>query len=357
MIIYLFLILQFNPEMHPEIMNLIPQEYQDTFTVALQDAGKNWAELAEAIRECKPEYRDACIWLILSMPHLDRLEMTQTCLLEHIEYAYKVKKALQDTLFREYILAYRIDEEPVKPWRKYLSQEFSWLKGKKNSPKELNKWISVNMKTVEPELLGPQASPVETFISKSGTPREIALLTVAICKSIGIPAQQVRCKFLGEEASGKSWLELYERDTWLPLYPTEPEAFGDFNYIEQKRSYNISVAVSKSAFKISNVTPHYTTTGVVEIEFTKDDTLLQQFEHFSLNVLNNGTLRALDDLGYFEPTSSDSQGLWQTAIGNGQYVAVAGVRNSTGSAWVVMKEIEVLADDTTRIQLDLTPKQ
>ena len=73
------------------------------------------------------------------MPHLDRLEMTQTCLLEHIEYAYKVKKALQDTLFREYILAYRIDEEPVKPWRKYLSQEFSWLKGKKNSPKELNK--------------------------------------------------------------------------------------------------------------------------------------------------------------------------------------------------------------------------
>jgi len=56
MIIYLFLILQFNPEMHPEIMNLIPQEYQDTFTVALKDAGKNWAELAGAIRECKPEY-------------------------------------------------------------------------------------------------------------------------------------------------------------------------------------------------------------------------------------------------------------------------------------------------------------
>ena len=112
----------FNPDEHPEIVEVLgDHEYAQGVIDALQDAGTNWGELWNAVKLTEGLTWSYCCWLIINMPHLDRLEMTKDILLEHVRYSHATRSDLPYTapqeLFREYILTYRIGDEPVRPWR------------------------------------------------------------------------------------------------------------------------------------------------------------------------------------------------------------------------------------------------
>ena len=119
----------FDPGLHSHVLALVDDETRKGLSESLEDAGGNWGELAAAITALDGEQRAACVRLISGMPHLDRLEMTAATLVEHVEYAFRTRDEMPyevpDEMFEPYILTYRVEEEPVDPWRRELYDAYA----------------------------------------------------------------------------------------------------------------------------------------------------------------------------------------------------------------------------------------
>jgi hypothetical protein len=324
----------------------------------LADAGQNWPELAFALAAAPLGRRAEMVWLINSMPHLDRLEMTRAVLLEHVEYAHIGATAFRyrapDSLFRDCILAYRISDEPVTAWRKLLYDRFAPIVRKSATPADaarlVNSWLAENIHSVKRGFFGPMKSPELVLSSGSGTDEEIAVLAAAILKSIGVPSRRVKVPWLGAEDNDASWLEVFSKGDWLPCYPLEPKAFGNFGWLEREHRNNIPIAVATSAFDQQLVTSSYTDGADVRVRLTACEKPLPRFENFAISVFNAGAWRPLDELN----TVTDSSGTFDCFLGNGHYLLVGGQRDPRGDPYVVTREFEVEHFTALDITLDLT---
>ena len=340
------------------LLSLAQDSLRQAFAEALVDAGQNWPELALAVAAVQPERRTEAVWLINSMPHLDRLEMTGAVLLEHIEYAHigatAFKYRAPDSLFRDYILTYRISDEPVTAWRKLLYDRFAPMVRKSETPADaariVNRWLAKNVRPLKRGFFGPMKSPELVLSSGSGTNEEIAVLAAAILKSVGIPTRRVKVPWLGSQDNDASWLEVYSEGKWLPCYPLEPKALGDFGWIEREHGDNITIAVATSAFELQLVTPDYTAGAPVRVRLTASGAPLSKFENFAFSVFNAGAWRPLDELN----TVTDSLGTFECFLGNGHYFMVAGQRDPRGDPYVVTREFAVEPNLPEDIALDLT---
>jgi hypothetical protein len=341
------------------LLALAPDSLRPAFAEALTDAGQNWFELAFAVATVQPDRRAEIVWLINSMPHLDRLEMTRAVLLEHIEYAHigmtAFKYRAPDSLFRDYILTYRISDEPVTAWRKLLYGRFARTVKKSKTPADaariVNRWLAGHIRPVKRGFFGPMKSPELVLSSGSGTSEEIAVLAAAILKSLGVPSRRVRVPWLGAEDNDASWLEVQSEGRWLPCYPLEPKAFGDFRWLEREHGNNITIAVATSAFDQQLVTPSYTSGARVRVRVTASGIPLPRFEGFAVSVFNAGAWRPLDEMN----TVTDSLGTFDCFLGNGHFLLIAGQRDPRGDPYVVTRELEVKPYASTDITLDLTP--
>jgi len=340
------------------LLALAPDSLRPAFAEALADAGQNWDELAFAVATVQPDRRAEAVWLINSMPHLDRLEMTRAVLVEHIEYSHigmtAFKYRAPDSLFRNYILTYRISDEPVTAWRKLLYGRFARAVKKSRTPaaaaRIVNLWLAGHIRPVKRGFFGPMKSPELVLSSGSGTNEEIAVLAAAILKSLGIPSRRVKVPWLGAQDSDASWLEVYSDGSWLPCYPLEPKAFGDFRWLEREHGNNVTVAVATSAFGQQLVTPSYTAGARVRIRLTAAGVPLPGFEGFAVNVFNAGAWRPMDELN----TVTDSLGKFDCYLGNGNFLLIAGQRDPRGDPYVVTRELEVKPYAAVDITLDLT---
>jgi hypothetical protein len=340
------------------LLALAPDSLRPAFDSALVDAGQNWQELAFAVATEQPSRRAELVWLINSMPHLDRLEMTRNVLLEHVEYAHLAMAAFKyrapDSLFRNYILTYRISDEPVTAWRKLLYDRFAPMVRRTKSPADaariVNRWVAENIHSMKRGFFGPMKSPELVLSSGSGTSEEIAVLAAAILKSVGVPSRRVIVPWLGGQDYDASWLEVWSDGKWLPCYPLEPAALGDFNWLEREHPDNVTIAVATSAFDQKLVTPNYTAGGQVHVTLTASGIPLPEFGNFAFSVFNAGAWRPLDELNTF----TDSSGTFDCFLGNGHYLLVAGQRDPRGDPYVVTREFEVEPNQALEMILDLT---
>ncbi len=340
------------------LLALAPDSLRPAFDSALLDAGQNWPELAFAVATALPERRPEVVWLINSMPHLDRLEMTRAVLLEHVNYAHVGATSLRyrapDSLFRDYLLTYRVSDEPVTAWRKLLYDRFAPMVRRAKTPAEaartINRWIANNVRAVRRGFFGPMKSPELVLSSGTGTNEEIAVLAAAVLKSIGIPSRRVKVPWLGAQDYDASWLEIYSEGRWLPCYPLKPKALGDFGWLEREHQDNVTIAVATSAFDQQLVTSSYTAGTQVRARLTAAGAPLREYGNFAFSVFNAGAWRPLDELS----TVTDSAGTFECFLGNGRYLLVAGQRGPRGDAYVVSQVIKVEPDLPLDIALDLT---
>ena len=349
----------FDAAAHSDALLLAPPASRDEFGRSLADAGRNWTELADAVRELEGERREACIRLVNGMPHLDRLEMTAETLLEHIEYAYRVRTempyAVPDTMFEPYILTYRVEEEPVDPWRRALHERFAPLADSgrtvEGTARAINRELAVAVSEREKEFFGPRQSPLLTLRSGRGTDAEISILAAAAMKAVGIPSRQAGVPALGSEEGAANWIEVFTGERWVPLYPLEPDAFGDFSFAEKEHWRNVTVVVTRSAFEELLVTENYTETATVELSFVSGAEPAAGFEHFSISVLNRGALVPLDALN----AVADDNGQFSATLGNGRYVVQAGTRDENGNPFIMMRDVSLPPGSTKRLGFDVSP--
>jgi len=342
-----------------DVVLLSDEAEREAFASSLEDAGRNWTELAAAVSRLDGEMRQDAIWLVNGMPHLDRLEMTAETLIEHVDYARRVLTempyAVPDDMFRPYILTYRIEEEPVEPWRREFFDLFSPVAEEEEeivkTARALNRALAERVSERDREFFGPRQSPLLTYRSGSGTGPEIAILACAALKAVGIPSRQAGVAALGQEDGGESWIEVFDGASWIPLYPLEPGAFGDRGHVEAEYPQNVTIVASRSAFERLLVTEEYTETGTIDISFVHDGEQASEFEHFAISVLNRGALVPLDHL----EAVADSVGRFVAVVGEGRYVVQAGVRDEHGNPFVMMREVELLPTETALLAFDVTP--
>jgi hypothetical protein len=356
---------KFDPQKQKDFLKLIPKDDKGEIVSALEDAAGNYKELVKAIKLADEDKKEDLIWLIQRIPHLDRLTITSDILLEHLDYAFeskgKFKYEVPEELFREFILTYRIGSEPVQKWRKTLFDIFYPMVEDKSSPsdvaKTINHWVKESIRERAREYFGQVQPPLRTLKGKKGTEEEIAILTTAILKSLGIPGRRAKVSFFGQEIGGASWVEIFDGGSWIPLYPLDPGDFGDFSKYEKDYTQNITVVYTRSANQRSLITSGYTPTGFLKVCIFEDSQPMIKFEDFSVSVINDGSLCPLDELfyGYVgEELSTDSAGCFQVELGDGIYWVQAGKRDSLGNPQVVMQKAVVEPEKTTEMRLDIS---
>ncbi len=338
------------------------QDYDDSTALfdALMDAGGNWTELRDAVTGVAPQYSDDVIWLLSGMTHLDRLLMQSDILVEHVEYAYKIKDearySVPDSMFRDYILAYRISYEPVTHWRKLLYDFFMprvmVYDDVRDVASIVNGWIADSIAEGDYNLFGGMQSPDMTLKRRKGTPSEISALTTAALKALGIPTRSVYLVARGQQPGGKSWVEFYTPDGWLPLYPDTPEELGNFGYIEDGKPKNATHVFSRSGWDIEDVTANYTETGKLIVKFFIGESAVPEFGDFSVQVPSGGSLVPLDYIG----AEADSLGIFEKNLGNGFYYLTWGQRDKLGNPTVELIPFEIKVGQETQLDIDVTPQ-
>ncbi|MFP4458997.1 MAG: transglutaminase-like domain-containing protein [Candidatus Zixiibacteriota bacterium] len=342
-----------------EFTRHFPDSLQQPLYESLADAVGNWQSLAAPLSSLPDSMKMDAIWLINTMDHLDHLLMDSLTFKEHVLMSYEIrdiaKYPIPDSLFRPYILAYRIDAEPITPWRGKLFDYFWPLVEEAQSPREIakiiNLWVADSISKGEHNIFGGIQAPDMTLSRRKGTNREIALFTTAALKALGIPSRSVIMRAQGQRPGGKRWVEFLDSGEWIPLYYNNPEKLADKAFIEEDFPQNATNIVARSAFQYNNITEDYTDIGYIRAEFFIDDIPAPEFSDFSLQVVNFGALTPLD----FLDTKSDSNGICMISVGDGQYYITAGTRDTKGNPSIQLLPVEVMADETTFVKIDVTP--
>ncbi|MDQ3024634.1 MAG: transglutaminase-like domain-containing protein, partial [bacterium] len=299
---------------------------------ALEDAGANWVELAGIISFLSPaapadlsnfegmfeetgvelpsqeeanairdEEFQPLLWLITKAPHLDRLELTGELLSDSLMVAGEAANdrgyEKDSELWRRYVLNYRFDDEPISLW----PYEF-WTSIERQDINVISKQVATDFTVIERGYFGNLSDPVSLLQSRAGTKRELSILIAAALRSQGYATRFVR-----ENRSGESWVEVYSGDpqqydasAWTPVYPTAPEKTGDVSYATELCGGRITVITAGDAFSREQVTSRYAQLVRVTPAFKRDGTVDEEFTGYAISAWNDktGGYVPLDDLEY-----------------------------------------------------------
>ncbi|HJC91601.1 MAG TPA: transglutaminase domain-containing protein [Candidatus Mediterraneibacter excrementigallinarum] len=130
--------------------------------------------------------------LIEDLLEKDLKDCTAEVLQDHFTDAMRWKSEFPDQIFRKYILAPRIEKEQPSAYRKAVRAFFSETEKEafRKAPGEIRKWIDdhIQEKTGQ-EYLELITTPEGMLRYGYGTERSKEILFVAICRTLGIPAE------------------------------------------------------------------------------------------------------------------------------------------------------------------------
>ncbi|MGC8894280.1 MAG: transglutaminase domain-containing protein [candidate division WOR-3 bacterium] len=304
---------------------------QSELDSALADAGKNRPELEGAIARAGG-FADQASWLVVNMPHLDRLEMTGECLLDHIFLANDLRADIPDTIFRDYLLSYRIWDEPCESWRGPLKEAFSDCHDPKAIKKRLDKLVKLDTTRY---FFGPFPSPLTILRKGKGSNTERAVLLVAALRAKGFPARLASCP-----SPSSVWVEYYDHGSWYPLYLEKPK--------------EISMVVVQKGFGWVQATDRYAKTGLLRLSFTLFGQPDTSFEGFSVQKWESWCWEPLDDLWWpledgSVPNDGDS---WFFHLVPGNYMLTWARRNAAGEPFVRIREFKIKPREELSLTLE-----
>ncbi|MDR1192433.1 MAG: transglutaminase domain-containing protein [Verrucomicrobiales bacterium] len=194
---------------------------------ALIRAGENRPELEQALAQSNtPEMK----LLITSAPPYDLVNITAEHLLNTVNYYLKVKKEtvwgngkeLDEKLWMEYVLPYRITDEDLDDWRKEFYETLAPLVANCTDTKEAaliaHKWLykgntggTAFMKFTPGSGEYRDMAPRQLLKTKEGKCFEMNLLMIALLRSIGVPARFVVIPYwTGQTDLYHSWVEYWD---------------------------------------------------------------------------------------------------------------------------------------------------
>lgn len=131
---------------------------------------------------------------------------------------------LPDSIFYNYVLHYRVNNENIEPCRRYLHDEIAPRLGGFNAEKaalEVNHWCAERARYTSTDIR--TASPMTVLRAARGRCGEESVLAVSALRAVGIPARQVYTPRWPHCDSNHAWVEVYVSGTWKYLGACEPE--------------------------------------------------------------------------------------------------------------------------------------
>lgn len=296
------------------------------FAHVLIDARGNWKAIADAAREMNEEERKDLLALLEGLETKDRVEVPREALVEHVRMARKARReefAGDDELYRSYVLAPRIGDEPLRAWRASVQNRVfeDTVKGDPTVIAHIvNRRVNELCEVREPDPLGNALTPADVLVSGGGTERDIAVAAVGALRASGIPARLAG-----------TWAEFHDGREWKPLYPKDPENLGN-----PRRDEKASA--------------QYAERGTVGISFRRrgqPTTEVENGREFAIMACRNGSFHDLD--------------AGERKVGNrilldvrpGRAVLFAGVRSRRGEPYIRPFTVNVEAGKEVSLTVDL----
>ncbi len=170
---------------------------KDSTVVLFQKACGNWMEVSKCLEKTAKTERGTMMGLLFTLTDKDIRDLHADVILDHLAQRPKnLYPSLKDEgkdLYLWYVISPRIDNEGLRPWRAFLSKEFSSLKitTDETGVQKLISWMKGNIQMDAVSNLHSRAplSPRGMVQLKTGDARSGNILFVAVCRSLGIAAR------------------------------------------------------------------------------------------------------------------------------------------------------------------------
>jgi len=299
-------------EAETAVLDSLPDVLRADWDIILEKPCESFSPLVRLLVWYRhEEERQALTWLLADADDKDLLELDERMIRAHVDLSLEVRGDLPDDVFREGILACRINREPGSDWRRAMP-----LVEGTNADGGIQKMLAAfgdDWISSEPTYFGNPVPPADTFLLGRGTETDLKVAFVALCRRNGVPA---RYRHGTVELWDGKWREVN------PL-PAEGEDTAD-----------------ESA----------TSMGWVDLGLTRDGVLwpeAESYRHFMVSRPGEGLLKS----PWWDPVTGLQP--WDA----GQYWFCATVRVPGGSAFGRLTRFAVEADDTTvvRLPVDMEP--
>lgn len=216
----------------------IPAVSDELLEEALGLAGGNRGELEAALDWCiqKPYSMQAMRFVVANLPLADLGVITEGQLIEHVELAIVVSAEMpyaanyDEATWAHYVLAPRVSQEPLEPWRSYfhdeLAEQVRGCETLQAATVRVKDWVWQRIKFKQTQRR--DQGPLTTLRGTYGRCEE--LMTVEICalRAVGIPARNAFCPWWAHCDNNHAWTEvLMDNGRWYPAGSIKEETdFG-----------------------------------------------------------------------------------------------------------------------------------
>lgn len=216
----------------------VPAVSDELLEEALSLAGGNRGELEAALSWCiqKPYSMQAMRFLIANLPLADLGVITDELLIEHVELAIVVSAEMpyaahyDEATWAHYVLAPRVSQEPLEPWRGYfygeLAEQVRGCETLQAATVRVKDWVWQRIKFKQTQRR--DQGPLTTLRGVYGRCEE--LMTVEICalRAVGIPARNAFCPWWAHCDNNHAWTEVrMDNGRWYPAGSIKEETdFG-----------------------------------------------------------------------------------------------------------------------------------
>jgi hypothetical protein len=234
----------------------IPQISDSGLEQVLLLAGSNRAQLEQALFNCqqKPYTMAAMRFLIANLPSADLGVIKTEALIQHVELAMQARgefaycQSYDDSAWAHYVLAPRVSQEPLSPWRPYFLEQLRDTVAScatlEEAAVKVNEWCGKRV-TYKPTQSRDQG-PLVTLKSGYGRCEEEVIFYVCACRAAGIPARQAYCPYWSIGDDNHAWAEVMGSDgRWHYTGGCEPRpVLDDAWFNETVKNAPLVVSVS-----------------------------------------------------------------------------------------------------------------
>lgn len=193
-----------------------------------------FGEVNEKMAGCDEDTALACKYLYITMPYSDFGNYTFETFLDFAEHGVwlwknrEVVRELPETVFLNYVLAHRVNEEEVAPCRSLFCEKIGGrVNGMslKEAALEVNFWCAeeATYHTTDDRTL----SALTVYRRGNGRCGEESVFAVNALRSVGIPARQVYAPRWSHCDDNHAWVEIWCDGEWYFLGACEPEMVLD----------------------------------------------------------------------------------------------------------------------------------
>lgn len=290
----------------------------ERFAKVLKESRGNGRNILEYISGYDTQNRLLLVDMLEAMSEKDNRDVPMEILSDALKFRAAQSKDIPDSLYKEYVLNPRVENEWIVPHRRFFHDTFGkkqTARWKKN-PSQFVKWVAENISTDvtdNPALL--RMDPVAVYNERKSDPRSRNIFCVSALRTFGVPARLDPLTFKPQYSDSGKWVDIDFEKGEAVLAPTGRLLL---KYPEDSRVQNPKYYSNFTLSRIENGTP-----------------ILLEYEY--------GT-----DYRQFAP------GLELEA---GQYLLLAGTRLAEGDVWADGSFFEVKEGETVEVPLSLRQEE